>query len=160
MENWAEKTTENLKSKLNNSREKDLRFFRVDEFIRNIRRVDEFSEKCPECNKFKTDINAISENIHAAINKPGRHRRDYDRLINRLAKHMKKKHGFVAPYYFSYLYSFYGSIAGVILGTVLYFIFPDYNWTAFALGLTPGLIVGYFRGAGKDNKIRRQKKIM
>jgi len=56
MENWAEEINAKIDVSLEKSREKDLRFFRIDEFKRNITRVDEFSKSCPFCNKHKIDI--------------------------------------------------------------------------------------------------------
>lgn len=160
MGKWADELSKEIKLNLKNTNEKDLRFFRIDELIRNINRVDEFSNKCPDCNRKKTEITSIANTIEIAVNNPGKKRREYDKFINNLSKHMQKEHGYFAPYYFSYLYSFYGTIAGVVLGFIIYIFFPQNNWASFAIGLAAGIVLGYFKGLGKDNKIRREKKIM
>ena len=160
MENWEENINFKIDSNLGKVKEKDLRFFRVDEFKRNIKRVHEFSSACPYCNQQKIDIAEVAEIIGEAIQVPGNSRRTYDRLIGSLAKHMRKEHGFYTPYWFSYLYAFYGLIAGFILGIILNFLFPDNKGTMYAIGITVCIVAAYIAGSRKDNKIRMTKKLM
>ena len=120
MENWAEQINSRIDINLKKSREKDLRFFRIDEFKRNVTRVGEFSASCSICNKTKIDIAESSETITEAVNVPGHARREFDRLISRLSKHMRKEHGFYPPYYYSYTYSFIGIVFGLVIGFILY----------------------------------------
>jgi len=53
MENWATKTNQTIDSKLEGIKDKDLRFYRIDELKRNIERVETFSKSCPYCKKKK-----------------------------------------------------------------------------------------------------------
>jgi len=160
MGNWSEEINSKIDIDLEKSREKDIRFFRVDEFKRNISRVDEFSKSCPFCHKQKIDITEISSKIEEAVEVPGNSRREYDRLISRLGKHMQKEHGFYAPFYFSYLYAFVGILIGLTLGIILYKLFPGYGEALFMMCLATGIIVAYIAGSRKDSKIRTAKKIM
>lgn len=160
MGNWAEDTNSKITANLEKSREKDLRFFRVDEFKRNIARVDEFSESCSFCQKQKIDISEVTVNIFEAIEVPGNSRREYDRLISRLSKHMQKEHGFYAPFYFSYMYAAIGIFSGLIAGYILFKIFPDYGEVFLSASVMVGIVVSYLLGTRKDNKIRSAKKIM
>lgn len=160
MGKWAEEIDSIINNKLETAKEKDIRFFRVEEFKRNIARIDSFSPKCLFCKEQKIDVQEIVDKIDDAINVPGQSRRLYDRLISRLATHMQKKHGFYAPYYFTYLFSFFGMIAGATLGFLLLKINPEFKWALFSLGFSIGLITGYVWGALKDKKIRFAKKIM
>ena len=114
MGNWATKTTNIIKSKLQGTKEKDLRFYRVDELKRNIERVDSFSKSCPYCQKQKADISAVINDIDEAVHVPGQTRREYDRLISRLSIHMQKEHGFYTPFHFVYLFSFFGMVMSII----------------------------------------------
>jgi len=157
---WAEQIISKIDVDLEKSREKDIRFFRVDEFKRNISRVDEFSVSCPFCLKQKIDIAEVSAKIEEAIEVPGNSRRNYDRLISRLSGHIQKEHGFYAPYHFSYLYAFIGIFAGLILGFVLYQLFPVYGQVFFLACFVAGILTAYIAGARKDNQIRSSKKIM
>jgi len=160
MGNWATKTKETIDEKLKDTKEKEIRFYRVDELKRNIERVDSFSQSCPFCQKQKIDITDTVKNINEAIHLPGQTRRDYDRLISRLSMHMQKAHGFYTPFYFAYLYSFFGMVAGLVLGYLLLRLFPDYDWTMLTIGFSIGLVTGYIWGNIKDNKIRANKKLM
>lgn len=160
MGGWAEEINSKIDISLEKSREKDLRFFRVDEFKRNIERVDEFSKSCPFCFNQRIDISEAVETIYEAIEALGNSRREYDRLISRLARHMQKEHGFYAPYYFSYLHSFIGILAGIIVGFVLYRLFPVNGEALFSGCFVIGIVTAYFTGARKDSKIRSAKKLM
>ena len=160
MNSWSEETINKIDSKLENTRDKDKLFFRINEFKRNISRVGEFSASCPDCKKEIININEAVKTIDEAVNVPGRKRREYDRLISRLSRHMQKEHGFFAPYHFSYIYALYGFLAGVILGFILYSIHPEYRFEMFGIGISVGLIVAYILGHIKDRKVRSEKKLM
>lgn len=160
MENWAEEINSKIDVNLEKSREKDIRFFRIDEFKRNVTRVDEFSKSCPFCHKHKIDIAEAAETIQEAVEVPGRSRRDFDRLITRLVRHMQKEHGFYAPYYFSYVYAFIGIVSALVGGYVLYKMFPVYGEVLFLASIMVGIVAAYFVGSFKDSKIRTAKKIM
>lgn len=160
MENWASEINQQIDDKLKKAKEKDLRFFRVEEFKRNINRTDEFAAGCPVCRNQKHDISNTIEYLLEAIEVPGESRRKYDSLINRLSKHMQKEHGFYPPFYHSYIYAFWGLVAGGILGFLLSQIFPLLWETMFSVSFAAGIVATYFVGSVKDKKIRLAKKIM
>lgn len=160
MQNWATEITEIISSKLEGVREKDIRFFRIEEFKRNITRIDSFSNSCPVCAQQKTDIADVVDKIDEAVNVPGKSRREFDRLISRLSKHMQNEHNFYAPYYYSYLYSFFGIIIGLIVGYILLKTTEDLWVEMLSIGFIIGLIPSYIWGFIKDNKIRSEKRLM
>jgi hypothetical protein len=160
MGNWSEEIHQKIDSKLESARDKDILFFRIKEFKRNIERVDEFSVSCPECKRKMIDIAEVVEEIDVAVDVPGRKRREYDRLISRLSRHMQKEHGFYAPYHYSYLYALYGVIAGTVLGLFLLWLQPNYKLEMFGIGISVGLISTYIIGSTKDKKIRNDQKLM
>jgi hypothetical protein len=160
MKNWATEITNTIDKKLASTRDKEILFYRIGEFKRNITRVDSFSKECSLCQKEKISITEISDKIDEAINVPGKTRREYDRLISRLSKHIRKEHGFYPPYYFSYLYSFWGITIGLIIGYALMRYKPDLWIEMLSIGFVIGLIPGYFRGFIKDKKIRSEKRLM
>lgn len=160
MGKWSEQIIATLDNKLSDTKQRDIRFYRVEEFKRNIERVGSFSASCSTCNNEKKNISAIIEKIDEAIDVPGNSRREYDRLISRLAAHMQKSHGFFTPYHFSYLYSFLGIVAGLLLGYLLMKLNPAHGGAMLSAGFVAGLIAGYFSGAAKDRKIRSSKKLM
>lgn len=160
MGNWSKELHNKIDEQLTNAREKDLRFFRIDEFKRNIARIDDFSNSCPACKKAQIDVTEAVNTIDQAVNHVGKQRRDYDRLITRLSKHMQKEHGFYAPYYFTYLISFFGIIGGSILGYLLMQLNADIKLELFLIGFAIGLLPTYIYGYLKDKKIRKEKRLM
>lgn len=160
MEDWSEQIILRLDEKLQGIKQRDLRFFRIEEFKRNIERVGHLSKSCPACEKEKLNIAEINGKINEAIQVPGKSRREYDRIISRLSTHMQKVHGFIPPFYFTYLLSFFGMVAGLLLGYLLMIIFPAWDWMMLALGFVAGLFAGYVWGIRKDAKVRIHKKLM
>jgi hypothetical protein len=160
MGDWSKQVNLRLDEKLTGLKQRDLRFFRIDEFKRNIERLDRFSKNCPACEKEKLNISGIVAKIDEAIQVPGKSRREYDRIISRLSTHMQKVHGFFPPFYFTYLLSFFGMVAGLLLGYLLMIIFPAWDWMMLTLGFVAGLFAGYIWGNRKDGRIRTYKKLM
>jgi hypothetical protein len=160
MGNWAEEVNLKIDKSLETSKDKDIRFFRIDEFKRNIVRVHEFSSQCGFCQKQKININDAAKNINEAVEIPGKTRRDYDRLISQLSRHMRKEHGFYPPFYFSYVYAFYGFLGGLVFGFLLAQIFPGLTEVMYAASFVVFIVGTYIIGSIKDSKIRIQKRIM
>jgi len=161
MNNWSEEINKKLDEKLQTAKEKDLRFFRIEEFKRMIQRNNEFSESCSECQQFKKEIETVVETIDIAVQQPGKVRRKYDQLSDRMSKHQRKEHGYFPPYYFSYLYSFYGISAGIAIGALVGFlIMPDKIWHFIVPGFIAGILISQFIGGRKDKKVRANKKLL
>jgi|SRR5690554_196614 len=160
MNEWSTQMLGLIDEKLKDSRPSDLRFFRVEEFKRNIERVGDYSGKCPVCNKEQINIRDITGKIDVAIESPGKTRRDYDRLMNRLATHMHKVHGYYTPNHFTYRYSSYGMLIGTGIGFMLMMLLSKNNMAFISAGFSLGLLIGYLYGGRKDKKIRQQKMLM
>lgn len=160
MSDWAKQMISEIDEKLEGVKVRDQRFFRTDEFKRNIERIADFSEKCPVCSAEKLNIEEVLKTFEQAIKVPGRARREYDRLIGRLSGHLQKEHGFFPPFYFTYLFSFFGMLAGLLIGYFLMKIFPGWDYAMLTAGFVVGLISGYFSGNKRDNRVRLEKKLM
>lgn len=160
MDDWSKQLISQLDESLQGIKQRDLRFFRIEEFKRNIERVGHLSKSCPACEKEKLNIAEINGKINEAIQVPGKSRREYDRIISRLSTHIQKVHGFFPPFYFTYLLSFFGMVAGLLLGYLLMIIFPAWDWMMLTLGFVAGLFAGYVWGIRKDAKVRLHKKLM
>ena len=160
MKSWSEEINSQIDSKLEGVNDKDKRFFRIEEFKRNITRIDSFSCNCTTCKNEQQNIQEAVETIDEAINNLGPKRKTYDKLISRLSKHIQKEHGFYTPYYFTYYYSFFGLLCGAILGYFLMEFNPQLKLELFCLGIAIGLLPTYVWGYLKDKKVRSQKKLM
>lgn len=157
----ASEIIDKLNTKLESAKEKDLRFFRIEEFKRIIVRNGEFSETCDECRQFQPAIEKILGQIDVAVEHPGKVRRQYDKLIDILATHQRKVHGFYPPYYYTYLYSFFGILSGLALGALLgLIILPEKIWHFIVVGFIAGTIISQILGGRKDKTIRANKKLL
>lgn len=160
MENWADKVLVDMQERLTGTKVQDLRFFRIDELRRNIKRIDEYSASCSECSRFKSDIDASLHYMHEAVYNPGKSRRKLDHLVGQVAKHMKKEHQVYPPWYFNYNYSLYGIIVGGLLGVILFLVFPTKSWETIGGGFFAGLLIGQIIGGKKDRKVREENRLM
>lgn len=160
MDNWDEKILAAMKESLAGTREKDLRFFRIEELQRNISRVAGYSHQCAGCTHLKPEIAVALKHVNEAVNVPGQYRRELDRVISRLARHMMTNHAFYPPFHFNYLYSFYGIVAGSLAGLLIAVLLPGKPWEIGAAGFVFGLIAGQITGGRKDRKVRSENKLM
>lgn len=160
MNNWEKKVLEEMELSLQGVRERDLRFFRIDELKRNISRVAGFSAACPDCRNVRSEIESAMVHLNEAIQVPGQHRREADRLIARLGRHMMKAHRLYPPWHFTYLYSFYGIVTGTLFFLPLVYLLPETHWEILAAGFVAGLITGQFTGGKKDRAVRHENRLM
>lgn len=160
MNDWGKATIQKLDEQVANLPEKDLRFYRIDEYKRNIQRVADFASGCRDCAQHKKQIESTLSQLHEAIHTPGKARQQYDRHISSLSRHMQKVHGFYPPYYFTYLFSFYGTAAGIGLGYLFTLINETHRFELFTLGFLLLFMPLYLIGSRKDSKIRRNQRLM
>lgn len=161
MSDWNQKIADSLRQELQGINEKDIRFFRVEEYLRMVERVDRFSGECHECHQFLPEIEKQVGSIHQALKTIGKDRRRYDKHLSQLGSHMKKAHGFYPPYYFTYTYSFFFALAAIAFGFLVSFLFPSVSiWFFVVPGFILGLLVAQLYGGSKDAKIRANKKLL
>ncbi|WP_159521660.1 metal-sensitive transcriptional regulator [Sunxiuqinia indica] len=161
MGEWSQKITAGIEQELSGTKDSDLRFLRVAEYLRMVKRVDEFSKDCDQCQQFQKEIEQQLNTISSAVNNTGKDRRNYDRHIDRLARHMKKEHGFYPPFFYRYSLSFFYTLVGGVSGLLTSFFFSSIDrWFFIIPPLVVGLLVGQFIGGQKDARIRANKKIL
>jgi hypothetical protein len=73
---------------------------------------------------------------------------------------MRKDHGFFPPFYYSYLFSVYGIVAGAFLGYLMSLFISADPEAMFTIGFASCLIAGYVWGSRKDQTIRLKEKLM
>lgn len=161
MSDWYAEFENDFFQQLKDAKARDLRFFRVEEYLRNVQRVDAFSSSCRECQSFRHEIEKHKDTVARAVNEPGRERRAFDRLQSGLSEHMKKEHGFYPPYYYTYLYVAGWSAALLALAVfwwwlvraadIFVFLAP-----AFAIGVVTGQVIG----GKKDRRVRDENKLL
>ncbi|MGQ7867958.1 hypothetical protein [Sunxiuqinia sp. sy24] len=161
MTEWSQRIAAQIEQELKGTKESDLRFMRVAEYLRMLTQIDEFSDSCPHCSQLKAEIEKEANTIRQAVTQVGRERRSYDKHIDKLARHLKKEHGFYPPYFYTYSYSFsYTAVAGLV-GFLISLLFPSIDrWFFLTPGIVIGLLAGQFVGNRKDARIRSMNKLL
>jgi len=161
MSDWYNQYEKNIFSSLKDEKNRDIRFFRIEEMLRMAERTDKFAPLCKKCQSFKKRLNEDSMYIKKAVKYPGKERKELDKLQIEMSAHMKKIHGFYPPYYFSYLYSAIGILIFMAITFIMYLIFPSLSLlNIMAVAFASGVIVGQILGHKKDNKIKKEGKIL
>jgi len=158
---WLNETEELFRENLKGISEKDVRFYRLEEFWRNVQRLDQFSNDCPVCREMHSGVRETIAGMNDAVKNPGKKRRKFDRALSTLASHMTEEHGFLPPYYFTYRWSALGLPAGALVGALIDLVlFHGQKWGFIVGGTIIGMLIGYVLGGRKDNNMRAKKKLL
>jgi len=161
MSDWYNQYEKNIFSSLKNEKNRDIRFFRIEEMLRMAERTDKYSPSCKKCQSFKNRLNECSISIKKAVRYPGKERKELDLLQTEMSTHMRNVHGFYPPYYFSYLYSAIGILVFMAIAIIVYLIFPSFSiWNILSISFAAGVIAGQIAGNKKDNRIKKEGKIL
>ncbi len=152
MAKWVNEAISRTDEKLEGISPYNRFLFRIEEFRKQIGRTAVFAKTCNECKNNKAAIDEIILKLDEAVKVPGNTRREYDRLLSHLSRHMMKEHKIFPPNYFRNLYSFFGLSAGLAAGFILYFSVSSLNWEMLASSMVIGSAIGYFTGIAKDKK--------
>lgn len=156
---WLGTFNEHLSRENEKISPRDARFFHVERFSRIAEIVNQQSGSCQSCSDLGYQLLEMSEKLGDMINGSGRDLRQYENLLESSASHLRDAHGYYPPFYFNYLYNFYGFAAGLAVGISLFFLFPD--WNAYQVLLLPpaiGFLAGQLAGRKKDNRLRQHGK--
>ena len=159
MENWYANYEKDIVRRLEGTKKRDLRFFRIEELLRMAELADKFAPSCRECHSFCHQMENDKEGVEKAVREPGPDRRKLDRLQSQMSGHMRKGHGFYPPFYFRYLYSFTWTVLLVTLACLAGLFFPNADpWNFIAPAFAAGVIAGQVTGGRRDRRIRDNKK--
>lgn len=161
MSTWYENFEEGVILSLKGFKRSDLRFFRIDEYLRIAGRVDEFALSCSDCHAFRTEMEKHAPLLVKAVGEPGPERRKLDGLQSRMSDHMRERHGIYPAWYFTYRYSFYWTAALIALAFLAHLFYSNADiWLFFAPAFAIGVVTGQFTGGKKDRRIREAKKML
>ncbi|GAB4299472.1 MAG: hypothetical protein Kow0068_23020 [Marinilabiliales bacterium] len=147
IESLIEKHKENLSAQ-------DYRYYQIDKIVKFSVILDKH-ENCELCKNYNNKLYKFIIDLPDVINDKIK-RVEFNELTQQIAKHLRKNHNYYLTNFHSYTYSFYGMLAGLILGLILIFIFPESKRIFIILSCWFfGLIVGRITGVIKDNKIKK-----
>ncbi|MFV0365025.1 MAG: hypothetical protein ACK5JS_00765 [Mangrovibacterium sp.] len=159
MNNWYPDFESRVLEQIKDSKGSDLRFFRIEEYLRNAERIDIMADDCPSCAKLREKMEQQAPNIKQAIDEPGAHRRALDDIQAELNQHLKKAHGFYPPMYHTYMQSIYWLLGFMFAALLAVKIFPRVPSIAFySPAFVIGVVIGQIKGGKMDRLITKNNK--
>lgn len=120
---------------------------------RIIKRLDEFSQECDQCNHYFEEVNDQIQNLKNHVRDINNYNlKEYKIITNNIINHLQKVHRLIPKGYYTDTYMAIGISMGLIFGLLLF--------DNIALGLPLGLAVGLAIGAGEDAKAKKDGKII
>lgn len=131
---------------------KDYRFYQIEKLKRIAALLDKDKNiNCLNCKHGKIELEKIVNELDRLINKSGVNRREYEKRVEKLIKHLKDDHQIYQAHHFTYTYSGVYTLVGVVFGLLLsYGIFHAFNPRIFFMCAGVGMIAGNILGAKKD----------
>ncbi len=161
MSDWYTGFEKDMIRELKGQRRSDLRFFRIEEYLKMAEIVDGQADACRECQAFRQRMESRKTVLVKAVGEPGKERRELDRLQVETSDHLRRLHGFYPESYFTYRYSFFLTAAMLSVAFLLYLLSPSSDiWYFLAPAFTVGVIAGQIAGGKKDRRIRETGKLL
>jgi len=149
---WYNRIAQNIGLYQDTLSKKEARRYKLDLLLRVARRVDEFSASCGECQLFQPEIKQLSDELGNLVQVPGKEgRRRHTKAIDRMVKHLQKKHKLVTSGYYIGICIGIGTGLGTALGTAL-----ENSGAGSAIGIILGLAVGLYL----DRKAKQGKRVI
>ncbi len=131
----------------------DFKFFQVDTFLKMAQKIDYFAGECDFCKESKEVSEELAENLFDYLKGDLKSRKAFEKKINAMHDHLRKKHRVYPPSYFISLYSLLGVILGLLGGALIaYLTIPGFMQQSLLFGFVIGLIAGRILGKIKDKK--------
>lgn len=138
----------------------DARFYNVASLVHMARHFNHFSPDCPDCRDMSGELDQLTTDV--AKNFSDTHaRRQYERQVQRFAKHLLKSHNIRHMNYYVHLFTFYGLIVGLLLAVAalatlgLAGIRVSGAWGWIAGASMTGMTAGRVLGSRKERKLRQ-----
>ncbi|MFT5749712.1 MAG: hypothetical protein ACI93S_000973 [Ancylomarina sp.] len=140
---------------------KDYRFYQIAKLKRIATLLDSNKQKnCLDCKHTKIELEKIVNELDRLINKSGVNKREYEKRVEKIIKHLKESHQIYQVNHFTYTLSGIYTLTGIGLGLVLsYGTVYSFNPHIFFACAGLCMIIGNIRGVKKDKhqaKIGRQ----
>ena len=154
-EDWIKKLELDLQEQEENISVSDAKFFHADKLLPAARRVESFYKSCNDCKRYRKELEELAGNLSIYFDGSLSSRRKFDKRLNNILFHLRKRHQVYPAGFFTSYFSFLGMVAGVLLSLLIIWYLPQTVATPIILlGWLTGLIVGRIAGSGKDKQIR------
>ncbi len=145
---------------------REYKLFTIARFIKSAKWTDQFSDHCPVCKKNQSDMLHAAREMESMIRPSSGGEAEFETLQDNVYHHLREDHNLTPRSYFTALYSFFGMIAGLIIGGLLGLLtdlildIEKERWlkNGLLIGWFLGLVAGQIIGKRKDNRIKKLGK--
>ena len=148
---WYNRTAKAVNFHKDTFNKKESKKYKLDLLLRLVKRVDDFSAYCGECQIFQQDITRLTEDLGNISLMSKDEQKSYSRTINNIVKHLQKKHKLVSKGQNMGIWMAIGTGIGTALGIAL-----GNPGIGPALGVGIGLAVGSYL----DNKAKKEGRVL
>ncbi len=148
---WYNRTVKAINLHKDTFSKKDSKKYKLDLLLRLVKRVDEFSTTCGECQMFQPEITKLTEGLYYVFNMPKEESKSYFKTISNITKHLQKQHKLVKEGQSMGI----GIAIGIGIGAAFGAIF-DNPGGGTAIGIAIGVAIGKYM----DNKAKKEGKVI
>lgn len=158
-ENWVDKLSKEIDDQIDLCISvRDYRFYQIEKLKRIAKHINN-QKNCLECKSAKKELEDIVHDLDRLINKSGVNRREYEKRVEKLIKHLKEQHNVFQAYHFTYNYSAIFTLGGAGIGFLLsYGVFASFIPSVFFMLAGIGMFIGNILGSRKDKSCAREGK--
>ncbi len=138
---------------------KDYKFFHIKRLLVLAEKIDGLAKDCIECKNHKETLDKLAERMGELINGGQKAKSTFEKEMDSVIVHLKKKHDMYPANYFTYLYYFIGMLGGALGGAAVALIIGmEYIKPCLLVGWVVGLLAGKIYGERLDSKIKKDKR--
>lgn len=116
--------------------------------------MKKYENDCADCLLYRKEIERIIANLPQVLKYKGK---ELEQEMEVWTTHLREQHSIYPDYYFNYRYATYGLFLGLLLGTLLSYIFHGiFLFTFIGLVTSVTLIAGVLYGSFLDNKVKKE----
>ena len=150
---WYKKIDKTIIEETEKLYKNDFKFYQVDSFLKIAKKTDQYAADCKACSGFKEEAEDLAENLFEYLKGDVKSRRNYEKKLDVMNRHLRKEHKIYPKQFFISLYSFLGVVGGLAFGAaVAYLTIPGFLQQSLLFGFVAGLIIGRVWGKMKDKK--------
>lgn len=148
---------ENLEKEVEKIHRSDIKFYQLYKIEKIATILDKEKADCQDCKYHLKTLVKMSSNLSEQLNGQIADRRNFEKQIELIVKHLRTKHGYFPSEYYLNFYSLYGLILGIFLGWIFsqfYFL----NSLIINISISSGIFVLLFRQFGRRKDKQNMQK--
>jgi hypothetical protein len=149
--NWYNRTVKAINFHKDTFNKKEAKKYKLDLLLRLVKRVDDFSAYCGECQIFQQDITRLAEELGNISLMSKENHKSYNKTINNIVNHLQKKHKLVNKGHYLGIGIGIGMAIGAGIGTAL-----GNPGIGPGIGIALGVVIGRYL----DKKAEREGRVI